>query len=73
MNPLNIAVLSFAHGHANAYCDVIATFDDAKVVAAWDDNPERGQVACEKYGLDFHRDLSNEPARRCHRSRVCGG
>ncbi len=55
--PLRIAVVSFAHGHANAYCDVIAGFHDAQVVAAWDDNRERGQAACDKWKLHFETDL----------------
>lgn len=63
MQIINIAVLSFAHGHANAYCDAIATFEDAKVIAAWDDNAARGQAACEKYGLAWHADLDSLLAR----------
>ena len=63
MQTLNIAVLSFAHGHANAYCDAIAAFKDAKVLAAWDDNPERGQAASEKHGLDWHADFDSLLAR----------
>jgi predicted dehydrogenase len=61
--PIHIAILSFAHGHANAYCDAIAPFEDARVVAAWDDNAERGQTACEKYSLDWHADLDGLLAR----------
>lgn len=49
--PLGIGILSFAHGHAVAYCDQIATFDDANVLAAWDDNAERARPHCEKFGL----------------------
>lgn len=63
MKPINIAILSFAHGHANAYCDAIAPFDDAKVVAAWDDNAKRGEAAAAKYGLDWHPDLDSLLAR----------
>ncbi|MDF2441307.1 MAG: hypothetical protein JWN98_2291 [Abditibacteriota bacterium] len=55
--PLQIAVLSFAHGHANAYCDRIASFDDARVIAAWDDNAARGQKACESFGLQYFDDV----------------
>ncbi len=35
-SPIGIAVLSFAHGHAHAYCERISTFDDARVLAAWE-------------------------------------
>jgi predicted dehydrogenase len=56
---IGIAVLSFAHGHANAYCDVIASFDDANVVAAWDDNEERGRSSSEKHGLEYSNELES--------------
>ena len=56
-SPIGIAVLSFAHGHAHAYCDRIATFDDARVLAAWDDNEARGQEACARWNIDFVPDL----------------
>jgi predicted dehydrogenase len=55
--PIGIAVLSFAHGHAGAYCDQITSFDDTNVVAAWDDNEERGRAASEKYGLEYSQEL----------------
>ena len=63
MQPLNIAVLSFAHGHANAYCEAIAPFEDANVVAAWDDDAQRGKIAAAKYGLDWQPDLEKLLAR----------
>jgi predicted dehydrogenase len=50
---VGIGVLSFAHGHAGVYCQVMKDFPDVELVAAWDDNPERGRKACETYGLDF--------------------
>ena len=43
----------FAHGHAVAYCDQIATFSDANVIAAWDDNAERARPQCERFGLNL--------------------
>lgn len=55
--PPGIAVLSFAHGHANAYCEQIATFSDARVLAAWDSNAARAKDACERFGLEFVPDL----------------
>lgn len=53
MKPLGIGILSFAHGHAHAYATKIATFDDARVVAAWDDDPARGREGAERHGLEF--------------------
>ena len=39
---IGIGVISFAHGHANLYCDRLATYDDVRLVACWDDDAERG-------------------------------
>jgi len=56
MKTLRIGVLSFAHGHIHAYCNRIKTFDDVVLVAAWDDNEDRGREACERYGMEFVAD-----------------
>jgi predicted dehydrogenase len=61
--PIGIAVLSFAHGHANAYCNSIKEFDDARVLAAWDDNSERGQKAAEQFGLQLYSNVDELLAR----------
>lgn len=50
---IGIGILSFAHGHSGIYCQVLSKFSDAEVVAAWDANPERGQAAAQKYGIDY--------------------
>ena len=60
---LRLGVLSFAHGHINAYADVIQDFDDAEIVAAWDDDLERGAPNCAKYGFVFESDLDRLLAR----------
>jgi len=39
------------------YADVMKDFTDAKIVAAWDDNHERGEAQCAKFGLEFELDL----------------
>ncbi len=52
-----IGVISFAHGHVNAYIETIAGFDDARVVAGWDADEERGRAQCVKYGLQFEASL----------------
>lgn len=54
---LKLGVISFAHGHVNAYCDVIAGMTDAQVVAGWDADVERGRTQCAKFGLHFESDL----------------
>ncbi len=57
MERIGIGVLSFAHGHVNAYCAKIQTFPDAYLVAAWDDNEERGREAASRYGMEFQPDV----------------
>lgn len=53
MAQLGIGILSFAHGHVHAYCDRIRTFPDANLIAAWDDNEERGRAGAERHGIAF--------------------
>lgn len=53
---LRLGVLSFAHGHIHAYCNKIKTFDDAVLVACWDDNEARGRENAERYGMEFVAD-----------------
>ncbi|MDQ3349957.1 MAG: Gfo/Idh/MocA family oxidoreductase [Acidobacteriota bacterium] len=60
---MNLGVISFAHAHVNAYLDVIADFPDARVVAAWDDDLDRGRAASERYGLDWIPQLDDLLAR----------
>ena len=55
--PVRLGVMSFAHGHIHAYLDTIADFDDAAVVACWDDDRQRGANYASQYGLDFIPDL----------------
>jgi predicted dehydrogenase len=52
--PTGIGILSFAHGHANNYCQVMADkdqFPDARLISAWDDNPSRGISSAQRYGI----------------------
>ena len=51
---IGIGILSFAHGHSNVYCQVMAdkaNFPDVKLVSAWDDNPARGLASTQRYGI----------------------
>ncbi|MBI3910346.1 MAG: Gfo/Idh/MocA family oxidoreductase [Armatimonadetes bacterium] len=59
MSRIGIAILSFAHGHVNAYCHQIARFADARLVAAWDDNLERGRSLAEQFGMMFSPHLED--------------
>ncbi len=63
MPSLSIAVIGFAHGHSGAYCDVIAGFEDANVVAGWDHDAGRGTAQCERFKLEFVPDLAQLLAR----------
>jgi predicted dehydrogenase len=53
MEKVGIGILSFAHGHAGVYCQVMRDFPDVELISAWDDNPERGRQACETYRMKF--------------------
>ena len=55
--PLRLGVVSFAHGHVAAYCRAIAQFDDAEVVACWDDDGERGASHAAEFELDWLPEL----------------
>lgn len=56
---VGVAILSFAHGHANLYCRALRTFDDATLVAVWDDNPQRGREAAQTWGMEFRPNLED--------------
>lgn len=61
---IGIGIISFAHGHANAYCNRMQTFDDVKLIACWDDNVERGENAATQFGMNFSphlEDVVNHP------------
>ncbi len=61
---IGIGIISFAHGHANAYCNQMRTFDDAVLVTCWDDNVERGEAAATQFGMPFSphlEDVINHP------------
>lgn len=52
-----LGIVSFAHSHVNTYADALKDFIDAVIVAAWDDDRERGQAQCAKYGIAWEPDL----------------
>lgn len=56
MDKVRIGVLSHAHGHSSAYCRMVQDFDDAELVACWDDNEERGREAAAAYGMEYRSD-----------------
>ncbi|MBW7864660.1 MAG: Gfo/Idh/MocA family oxidoreductase [Candidatus Hydrogenedens sp.] len=57
-SPLRVGFVSFAHGHVTAYAQVMRDFDDVRLVAAWDANPERGRSVCEPLGMEYRPELA---------------
>ena len=56
---IGIGIISFAHGHANAYCSKMWGFDDVQLIACWDDNIDRGKNAANQYGMSFSPHLED--------------
>ncbi len=54
---IGIGIVSWAHGHVNAYARRIQEFDDARLVACWDDDAERGTRHAEAVGIPFYPHL----------------
>jgi 1,5-anhydro-D-fructose reductase (1,5-anhydro-D-mannitol-forming) len=54
---LRIAMLSFAHVHANGYAEQVRANPEATIHSIWDDNQERGQAAATKFQVPFQPDL----------------
>ena len=50
MKRIGIGILSHAHGHVMAYSRVLQKMEGVELVAAWDDNEERGRAAADTYG-----------------------
>ncbi len=51
--PIGVGVLSFAHGHVGMYVQVMKGFPDVRLVAAYDDNPTRGEAICAQVGMAY--------------------
>lgn len=56
---IGIGIISFAHGHANAYCNKMCGFDDVNLISCWDDNIDRGEKAASQYGMNFSPHLED--------------
>jgi len=50
---VGISVLSFAHGHASAYCQTMLDYEDVQLISAWDDDLERGAENARRYGIKY--------------------
>lgn len=65
---IGIGVLSWAHGHVNAYAHQIKTFDDARLVTCWDDDAERGRSNAESFNIPYSphlEDVLDNPEVEC--------
>ena len=56
---IGIGVLSWAHGHLGMYAQQIVGFPDARMVACWDDNQERGEGAARSFGMTWSPDMDD--------------
>jgi predicted dehydrogenase len=54
---IRFGILSFAHYHANFWCEAINRSDHAKLVGIWDDDTQRGVEASEKYHTSYFSNL----------------
>ncbi len=62
--PIGVGVLSFAHGHVQAYVNVMKDFEDVRLIAAYDDMEERGKQIAEGAGMQYSphvEDVLNNP------------
>ena len=60
---IRIAMLGFWHVHAKDYAAEAQAHPDAQLVAAWDEDPERGAEGAANLGIPFHADLDELLAR----------
>ncbi len=56
---VKVAMLSMAHVHAEGYAHEVQSIPEAELVAIWDDDPNRGKPAAEKFGVPFVSDLDS--------------
>jgi 1,5-anhydro-D-fructose reductase (1,5-anhydro-D-mannitol-forming) len=60
---IRLAVLSFWHVHADDYAREAVAHPRTEIVAAWDEDPERGRAKAQSLGAAFHEDLAELLAR----------
>jgi len=64
MSKINVGVVSFAHGHVGMYCNQMKGWDGVRLVAAWDDNEERGRAQADKFGMEYSPHLEDVVGRK---------
>ena len=55
---LRVAMLSFAHVHANGYAQQVQAHPEATIQCIWDDDETRGQTAATRFDVPYERDLT---------------
>ncbi|GEM03184.1 dehydrogenase [Halolactibacillus miurensis] len=55
---MNIAILSFAHMHAESYAQALLAQENVTLSGIWDDDVARGKDAAHRYGTTFYADLT---------------
>lgn len=50
---VRFGIASFAHHHANSWAAVADQARDVQLAGIWDDDPDRGMAAAQKYGTHF--------------------
>jgi 1,5-anhydro-D-fructose reductase (1,5-anhydro-D-mannitol-forming) len=55
---LRLGILSFWHVHADDYAREAQEHPRTEIVAAWDEDPERGRPKAKRLGATFHADLA---------------
>ena len=61
--PIRFAQLSFWFGHAHGICNAAQRHPGADLVCVWDEVPERGRTAAERFGVEFIPELDDLLAR----------
>jgi 1,5-anhydro-D-fructose reductase (1,5-anhydro-D-mannitol-forming) len=56
---IRVALLSFWHVHTRDYIRQTLEHPETELVAAWDDEPERGRVQAEALGVPFYENLDD--------------
>jgi predicted dehydrogenase len=51
--PIGFGVISFAHGHSQAYCQKMLGYDDVRLIRCWDDDRDRGEKAAQAYSMKY--------------------
>lgn len=60
---LRVAMLSFAHVHADGYARQVLDHPESTISCIWDDDEARGRAAAEKFNVPYESDLTKTLSR----------